>query len=299
MWIHLIGVVVRYVLWRKMLNSFCVAPWVSVSVDVNGSLRPCCQYKQPEEQTTHKLPFLKDDDINELWNGDEFKKLRKAFINGEYPTECEWCWRNESKGVSSYRLDHYQSFDFGEVDYTTEVALPPQYYDLKLSNVCNMKCRICGAQASSLFLKEMEKVGNIFWKNGDPEYWLSDKLFNTIHEKSFREWLPSIKYIELTGGEPVLSSENRKLIDVLIENDLAKNIKILMTTNGKIYDDEFIKLLSNFSFVTISLSIDDIKERLNYQRYPCNWKKMDNNIKKYNQLNKNSLKSKKTTLLLN
>ena len=70
-----------------MENNFCAAPWVAISTDVNGSLRPCCRFNQPHKQKEHVMPFMKDGTLNELWNGPEFKKLRQAFINGEKPRE--------------------------------------------------------------------------------------------------------------------------------------------------------------------------------------------------------------------
>ena len=76
-------------------SSFCPAPWYHISTDVNGSIRPCCRYKQPlgsnnDGQEKYKMPWMYTDTLEKHWNGPEFKKLRKAFMNGEKPPECEW-----------------------------------------------------------------------------------------------------------------------------------------------------------------------------------------------------------------
>jgi hypothetical protein len=55
--------------------------------------------------------------------------------------------------------------------------------DLKLNNVCNLKCRICGPQASSTFLKEYQEQYLDKWILFNKELgfiWIKDKprLFN-------------------------------------------------------------------------------------------------------------------------
>ena len=90
------------------MDKFCYAPSISISTDVNGSIRPCCWYAQPDKQINHKMPNMKDGRIDKLYNGEEFKKLRDAFNNGEKPVECYRCWNEESSNMISNRQRYFK-----------------------------------------------------------------------------------------------------------------------------------------------------------------------------------------------
>ena len=90
------------------MSKFCYAPFISISTDVNGSIRPCCRYAQPDKQIEYKMPNMKDGRIDELYNGEEFQKLRQAFNEGKMPAECYTCWNEESAGVPSFRQMYFR-----------------------------------------------------------------------------------------------------------------------------------------------------------------------------------------------
>lgn len=247
------------------MSRFCVAPWVNISTDVNGSIRPCCRYEQPSRQKQYKMSWMKDGTLDQLYNSKEMKSLREAFLRGEEPEECNWCWKEESAGVQSFR-QHYNKLN---LTYELEEPLP-QLLDLKLSNVCNLKCRMCGPQASSSIAKEQGRLN---------PYHISNKIIGTQNEEVFLEKiLPQVSYLELTGGEPFFSSENKKLIELVSETDYAKNISLKITTNAMFYVPELMEKMKSFKKVGIALSIDDINERLEYQRNNSNWKQVQDNV---------------------
>lgn len=249
-----------------LMGRFCPAPWITISTDVNGSIRPCCRYEQPERQTKYKMPWMKDGNLLELYNGSKMRALRQAFLDGEEPQECNWCWSEESVGIKSFRQRYIQR----EYNYLTTDPIP-QILDLKLSNVCNLKCRMCGPQASSSIAKEQNK---------QEEYWLSSKIIGTENEQLFFEkWLPNIKEIELTGGEPFFSKENMQLISKIVDSGFAKNIKLFITTNAMFYIPTLLEKIKSFKHVNISLSVDDIESKLEYARSGAKWSTIDRNIK--------------------
>lgn len=249
-----------------LMGRFCPAPWITISTDVNGSIRPCCRYEQPERQTKYKMPWMKDGNLLELYKGSKMRALRQAFLDGEEPQECNWCWSEESVGIKSFRQRYIQR----EYNYLTTDPIP-QILDLKLSNVCNLKCRMCGPQASSSIAKEQNK---------QEEYWLSSKIIGTENEQLFFEkWLPNIKEIELTGGEPFFSKENMQLISKIVDSGFAKNIKLFITTNAMFYIPTLLEKIKSFKHVNISLSVDDIESKLEYARSGAKWSTIDRNIK--------------------
>jgi len=249
------------------VSSFCVAPWVSISTDVNGSIRPCCRYEQPEKQHNYKMPFLKDGNIQDLYNGKEMKALRTAFVEGKLPYECHWCWAEEKAGIKSFRER------YNERGYEYDMENPsPQILDLKLSNICNLKCRMCSPQASSLIAKEQGE---------SDEYWIENKIIGTDQEEIFFEkWVPDMKELELTGGEPFFSPENKQMLEKIVDSGHAAHIKLLITTNGMFYIPKLMEKIAAFQEVTFSLSIDDIGPRLEYARGNANWKLISSNLRK-------------------
>lgn len=258
-----------------------MAPWAAISTDVNGSIRPCCRFDQPYKQKDHVMPFMKDGTLEELWNSEPLKKLRRAFINGEKPIECRQCWYEEKSGIRSYRekLNHLLEtypHQKSRYDFTSEESPSPFYIDLKLTNVCNLKCRMCSPMASSLIQKEQEKE---FGFEGD-EYWHANKIVKTYNEESFKKWLPDIDHIVFTGGEPFVGKENKDLMQLIIDEGHANRIDLHLNTNGMLMPTAMINILLQFKSVNLAFSVDDIGKRLNYHRHGADWELIKKNIKK-------------------
>lgn len=263
--------------WIK--QNFCPAPWINISTDVNGSIRPCCRYEQPERQREYQMPWMfSNNTLHQDYNGIEMQKLRKAFLRGKKPYECNWCWSEESVGIKSFRqkyLEREYEIDWEKDDHS------PQILDLKLSNVCNLKCRMCGPRASSLIAKEEEAQNPNLERPAKENqgYFQSFKIMNTGNEQEFFDlWAANIKELELTGGEPFFSIENKMLIDALLESNHCEHIDLLITTNAMFYIPALMEKMKKFKRVRFSLSIDDIGTRLEYARSGAKWDIIRKNI---------------------
>jgi radical SAM protein with 4Fe4S-binding SPASM domain len=259
-------------------------PWINLSTDVNGSLRPCCKFAQPDLSNEYQLPNMKEGRLDVLWNDQRFQNLRQAFLDGKKPKECQSCWDEEAAGVQSFRVQfaEHKKIDLSKIEFSPVATNGPRALDLKLNNVCNLKCRICGAQASSTFLKEYQERFNI--KVEDGSYWLSNKILGTQNESVIAEWAKDLVHLEVTGGEPMASPENIKVLELLISSGRASEITILLNTNGTLYNKKFIDFLLPFKSVTICISIDDLHDRLEYERYPTEWNVIQDNLQKFLKL---------------
>ena len=275
----------------KKNDNMCIMPWASFQLDVNGEVRPCCMYAQPNEQTEYRMPNIKNGSIEDVWNGPEMQYLRQAFLDGKKPPECNVCWTNEKSGIRSYRKEYNRRELDGpgwiennsyKTNMDSTIAEPPKIWDLKLSNVCNFKCRMCSHTASSLILKEMKAAGLEF---PDEEYYLSNKIIGTINEKIFFDNLKHVAEIDLTGGEPLYSKENKDIVEKIANSEHAKNIWIKITTNGSLFNKKFYDNLTKFARVDIIISIDDVGKRLEYQRHGADWQKIQSNISKIKEYN--------------
>lgn len=275
----------------------CSMAWRGASLDVNGSWRPCCRYAQPNQQMQMKTPYLKDSggNLNSLHNSDHMIALRNALSNDQRVNECKWCWDEEDAGIKSYReiMNEIVSKQKIKIDYTNPIAESPVYLDLKLNNVCNLKCRMCGPVASSMIQKEWELIDSTY--KGD-SYWKEYKIVNTENQESFIEWLPNVFRITITGGDPFVGKENRDLVKLISDSGYASKIKLDFNTNGMFMPKSLLNILSKFREVEISFSIDDVGERLTYQRHGADLKTIIDN---WNAIPDNSVFKKSIVSTIN
>ena len=270
-------------------ESICPVPWQNLSLDVDGSSRPCCKFAHHDDASRYRMANLKDAPLDEVWNSDGMQRLRRDFLAGERPAECSTCWDEEDAGIRSLRVAWREDRHLrAEPDFDDLTPAHPVALDLKLTNVCNLKCRICGPVASSLWLQEeLEIAGD----HPDP-YLVENRLYfraNKITRQDtnaavFAEWLPHLEHVELTGGEPMMSPENRQVVESLVEQGEPGQVALLVTTNATVIDERITGTFPRFGSVTVSLSIDDIGERLAYERAPSDWPSVEANIVRYAEM---------------
>jgi sulfatase maturation enzyme AslB (radical SAM superfamily) len=219
-------------------------------------------------------------------------KLRQDFRKGVKPEGCRTCWDEESAGVRSYRqefMDH-RVRRRGPIDFDDSRPGHPVTLDLKLSNLCNLRCRICGPVASSSWLKETLDHGTagaayLEQLRRDKDFLKSDKISG--HQSNLavlKSWLPHIEHVEMFGGEPFVTDELRDIEELMVSEGTAAGVSLLYNTNITVFRESFVERWRNFR-VTICLSLDDIGERFEYQRYPASWDTVRKNVLKYAEIN--------------
>lgn len=153
----------------------------------------------------------------------------------------------------------------------------PVYFDIRFSNVCNLKCRICNFSSSSSWYNDDLALGNI-----KPE---TPALTTSIidEEKFFKEFkgqLGSIKEIYFAGGEPLMMEQHYRILEFLIETGNT-SCKLFYNTNLsrlKFKEYDVLELWKQFEYVNLAVSLDDIGERLEYQRKNTKWEQMQSNF---------------------
>ena len=258
-------------------DSFCIYPWINLRVSTTSDISPCCM-------NNTSISNLAQTTIQEAYHSDIMKNLRHSFLTGEFPSSCSSCWKEESVGKPSMRQRAKHKFKeiYYRLDYQTEDINNLQLFDLNLGNACNLGCKICNSASSSTIAEQELAAGNISivefqslkqsvkWANTQ-EFW--DQLLEVFQ---------NIKYLDLYGGEPLMSKMHFKFLQRLIELDVAKNIKIDYNSNGTIYSERFFDLWQHFKQIKISFSIDDIVDRFEQQRVGAKWDSVCENIIKYN-----------------
>lgn len=269
-----------------MNENICPLLWMSLEVDSMGQYKPCCISKQPVKEQDQTLT-VKNSSITQAFNSEYMKNLRQEFINGEKPKACDPCWNVESAGITSkrqYGLMKYHDI-LSDIDFESTTANKIGFFDLKLGNICNIKCRICGPESSSTWMEETFKM---FRDRSGHKIILDQGRWPRTTESFWAELnsqLENIRYLEITGGEPFLIEQQFDLLRTAVAQGHAHNIDVHYNTNGTVYPESAIsEIWPHFKNVEIAFSIDDLGDRFHYQRYPAKWEEVKQNLQKVNFL---------------
>jgi organic radical activating enzyme len=248
---------------------FCVAPWTGMYYHVDDT-SPCHMIKH----TGNPIPsdYLKSD-----W----LKNIKKDFVDGKVPAPCRSCKEREDLGLKSTRkavMHDVPESAISELTKDTETRVGR--LEIRASNLCNFKCRMCDETSSSEIAKEKLT-------------YLPIKLTNTVNrttEFNINELkniaLGDIYKVCLTGGEPMLIKEYYDFLEYLINQGLNKQIALELFTNCSVYNPKFIDLILQFNKVDFVMSIDGVGKTAEYQRHGTKWEIVENNILKFNKLPK-------------
>ena len=261
-----------------MPSSLCILPWMSLEATPTGNFRPCCLAEDLiVDEEGNPYDIAKGGTLKEAFGSGYMQNLRQQFTNGEKPSTCKKCWALESSGGESKRLISNKKFGTN----TDQKKL--SFLDLKLGNICNLKCRICGTWSSSKWAQEEIALGN-----DDAKRVLKLGAWPRKENKLWSEvvdMLVDVKYFEFTGGEPFLIQEHFDLLSKSVELGHAKKQSIHYNTNGTTFPQKAVDdIWPHFDVVEIAFSIDDVGERFEYQRHGAKWDQVAENIKKFNNL---------------
>ena len=131
-------------------EKFCVLPWVSLEASPIGTVRPCCLADDEILDNDGNKFELSSANFADIQNSNHMTALRKEFLAGKNPQTCRKCWNEERGGRTSKRMHTLNRLKHTITDSEwTSDAKPLLFLDLKLGNICNLKCRICGSWSSS------------------------------------------------------------------------------------------------------------------------------------------------------
>lgn len=269
-------------------DKFCILPWISIEASPLGTVRPCCLADDELVNDNQEKFHLSQANFIEIQDSSSMRQLRKQFLAGEQPQTCRKCWNEERGGRTSKRMHTLNRLKHLDINDTwTEDAKPLVFLDLKLGNICNLKCRICGSWSSSQFaIEEINDLpDNPEAKKKSPAYQMLRAGAWPKENKNFWEQidasLDQIRYIEFTGGEPFMIREHFQMLQGIVDRGIAGNVEIHYNTNGTIFPAEAEDIWKHFKTVEIAFSIDDLGPRFEYQRSNAKWDEVQENIKQF------------------
>jgi len=242
----------------KENKSFCILPFIQ-SVPINGKNQPCCHSTVEISKFDPTIPYLKDQGRNQL--------KEKMLIGEKSDKHCSVCYKAEDKNIISHRIRSTTEWANRLNIYSLEelkLIQEPVFYEVRASNECNIMCRSCSPENSSLIKTENKKT----------------KIFH-IDQYAYTGYqhinIDKIEKLYVAGGEPTISVDlNQFLLKCISKGKTG--FEIQLNTNAVNLSTEFKSLIKHFSNVTFEISIDGYEKVNQYVRWPTKWNKLINNI---------------------
>jgi len=279
--------------------TFCMHPFTGLATREDGAIKVCCR--------SHTIGNIQDNTLEEIWNNESMKRIRKQVLTGYRPSECEPCFRLEDQGVESLRQRHINgSIPEARIklypnavhsmnkDFTMPFEIPT--IELKLNNLCNLKCRMCNPTDSTSWndWNEVEefysKEDNYLVKNIQALKLMESPYLDKFTDNpqwwsSFEKLLPYFRRVEFAGGEPLTDPTHYSILEML--QPYAKDIEIKYATNltslGK-GNRNIFEYWPAFKSVAVNVSIDGLEDSYEYIRGNADWNELIANIKEIQKI---------------
>ncbi|MCB1598533.1 MAG: twitch domain-containing radical SAM protein [Xanthomonadales bacterium] len=253
-------------------DAFCVMPFVHLHITHDGAVTPCCA-----APTTADLSFgnINQQPIAGIWNGPAMQEFRARMRAGQRDERCIGCHDKEGAGWVSLRNISNRKYAEEARRARTQPDGPapipaPIYVDIRFSNFCNLRCRICGPTSSSAWHSDAVALG---WTRPGSPARLKCSEDPTELWRQLRVLAPDLKEVYFAGGEPMVMDEHYQFLELL--RDVGNTgIKLQYNTNFSLLNFkrwDAPTLWQDFSDITVSASLDGMGARGEYQRSNQRW----------------------------
>jgi len=231
-------------------KTLCMAPWTHTYLSPQTERRLCCASREPAQNfeqyidtkagTGTYIPIA----LEEHWNSDHMRSVRKRMMAGETLPECAVC-NDQLLNTDVYRsyfnrlFEHKYLQAVETTDETGYTSMEPISWDYRFSNLCNFKCRMCGDMLSSAWETEQKQHDMVNWH--DPKNnWMRPEVKNQIEqfqstqiEQEFAQAVEDHRVEEVywVGGEPLMYEQHWKYMQRIIELGDGKNVYARYNTN--------------------------------------------------------------------
>jgi len=270
-------------------------PFTGLATREDGAIKVCCR--------SAPIGYIQNETLEEVWNGETMRKVRKQVLNNERPEVCKPCFDLEDQGVQSLRQRHTagvipearvnlypDALDALGEDYTMPFELPTM--EIKLNNLCNLKCRMCNPLDSTSW-KDWDQVTEFYKKEDNILIPIVESLVTKPGQyigpfdnsdnwwSSFEKLLPFFRRVEFAGGEPLMDPYHYKILDKLAE--YGDNIELKYATNGTTLGIKGGRTIHDywpkFRSVAVNVSIDGVHDVYEYIRGNGKFSVIEENIK--------------------
>ena len=256
----------------------CYAPFYNVYLRASSrESRVCC--------TANGHHRLHTNEMSEIFNNDLAQEVRQSMLEGEYHPTCHECKKREDLGLRNDRDMYDEWYRNSSVDLPEPSTVMPEPYwaDIRPSNLCNLKCRMCYPDNSTEVAREYEDLGLTV-----------DKLL-TQRKHYELPVFDSVVNLKLLGGEPTLQTEIEAQLKQLVKQEHSY---LNITTNASNITQfkQWETLFKQIAQVNFNVSVDGTEEYYEYIRTPARWDRFENAV---DYLNNNQLAKYNTVIGFN
>jgi radical SAM protein with 4Fe4S-binding SPASM domain len=253
-------------------KTFCIYPWIHLHAYPTGEAYPCCH-----AEMKYPVGNCRSNTLTEIWQDKPMQQLRADMLNETPNVACGRCYEQEQSGFFSGRKSankhhghHIKKLEQNPFEMT--------YWDIRFSNLCNLKCRSCGHIFSSQWYQDQAKLAGGDWKD-------RNQVLNYAGRTETDMWeqlLPHVDYVEqiyFAGGEPLLMEEHYRILDELVRRERF-DVRLIYNTNFTHTDlkgRSVFEYWKQFDSVAVGASLDGSGPHAEYIRKGTDWKQVEQN----------------------
>ena len=257
----------------KDSKTFCIYPWIHLHAYPTGEAYPCCH----AEMKPGIVGNCRTNTLEEIWRDKPMQQLRADMLSETPHAACTRCYEQEESGFFSGRKSankhhghHVKKLEHNPFEMT--------YWDIRFSNLCNLKCRSCGHIFSSQWYQDQAKLAGADWKE-------RNTVLNYAGRTETDMWTqlePHLDYVEqiyFAGGEPLLMEEHYRILDELVKRKRF-DVRLIYNTNFTHTDlkgQSVFEYWKQFDSVAVGASLDAMGARGEYIRKGTLWAVVEQN----------------------
>ena len=282
-------------------DTLCMAPWTHTYLSPQTERRLCCASREPAQSfeqyidTSSGTGKYHPITLEEHWNSDHMRSVRRRMMAGETLPECDVC-NSKLLNTDVYRsyfnslFGHKYADAMAATQADGSTALKPVSWDYRFSNLCNFKCRMCGDMLSSSWETEQRQHNMIDWTNSKNN-WMIPTVREEISrfqdqqiEAEFAQAVAEHRVEEVywVGGEPLMYEQHWRYMKQIVDQGDGDRVYARYNTNLSRVNYRNINLytdiLSNLRDWQICASLDGTGPAGEYIRTGLDYSQWRNNF---------------------
>lgn len=266
--------------------SYCGAKFYNATIWLGSGDTTSCHHPPAHKADLEEIKT----NPSALHNTKHKKEMRKMMLEGQRPSECDYCWKIEDmkRGAVSDRV--FKTVIYEDADIRKTVEQPwDSDVDLKTLEIafdrtCNFACSYCNASFSTTWARDIKQNGpyqNLvsdgaaaFQQDGS---WAQPYKDDNPYVEAFWRWWPrlseTLDELRITGGEPLMSGDVWKLLDYIEERGLGK-MRFAINSNLGAKDeliDAFIQKAKSIGGMDVYTSCEATGKQAEYIRDGLIW----------------------------
>lgn len=261
-------------------KTFCILPWIHLHSFPTGQAYPCCN-----TEMQHTIGNTNTQTLEEIWHSDKMQNIRQRMLNGKPVDGCRRCYEQEDSGFVSMRISSNKHFGHHiNLCDTVDPQMKIIYWDIRFSNLCNLRCRSCGHIFSSnwyddqLKLLDAEGHNSQTWKKSHKRLHFAGRFEEDMWQQ-LESQIDNLEQVYFAGGEPLIMEEHYRLLKELLRRGRT-DVRLIYNTNFTeltYKSTNVLDLWKEFKNVSVGASLDAMGKHAEYMRKNTVWSEVEKN----------------------